>query len=179
MIDFEVQQELGRAKNTIQDYFIRKLLVPKIYLDADWNGEHLDVLAIDRAGVGDVHAVRIISEAPDLTPHPANESILVSGNVGFVRSLDELKGITGHFCYLAALVAGSRSREYYAGSSLLQKTLARDGVGRIGILFIDLAGRESAVNLVVRPERYRSTPEIVEIADQYVAGHTANWEVRE
>lgn len=172
-------QEIGRAKNAIQDYFIRALLVPKIYLDADWYGERMDVLAIDRAGVGDVHAVRIVEQPPFLTPHPANESILVTGNEAFEQALEEMKEVSGHFRYLAALAPGSRSREYYAGSGLMQKTLAPDGVGRIGILLVDLAGREPAINPISRPERYRATPEVVRLADKYVADHTANWEIRD
>src|SRR5277367_627943 len=59
MTQAQVRQELGRAKNALQDFLIRKLVVPKVYLDAEWSGTQVDVLAIDRAGVGDVHAVRM------------------------------------------------------------------------------------------------------------------------
>ncbi len=179
MIELDVRQELGRAKNAIQDYLIRKLLVPKIYLDAKWCDEHVDVLAIDRAGVGDVHVVRILPQAPELTPHPANETILVSGNQIVNEALTDMSVLPGHYRYLAALVPGSRSKDYHLASTLLQKTLATDGVGRIGILFVDLAGSEFGVNSVVKPERYRSTPQMVEIADKYVATNQANWEVRD
>ncbi|MGA7524179.1 MAG: hypothetical protein WBW84_17130 [Acidobacteriaceae bacterium] len=179
MIEIEAQQELGRAKNAIQEHLIRKLLVPKIYLDADWCGEHVDVLAVDRAGVGDVHVVRIVSEVPYLTGRPSDESILVSTTQGLDRDLAALTAIAGHYRYIAALVAGSRSKDYHPAARLLKETLAKDGVGRIGILFVDLSGNEPVVTAIVRAERYRSSSQIVEITDKYVASNQANWEVRE
>ena len=180
MIEVEEQQELGRAKNAIQDYLIRQLLVPKVYLDAAWCGEHVDVLAVDRAGVGDVHAVRIASSNLHFTPpQPSHGATMVSSTSEFDRSLRSLKNIPSHFRYVAVLVPDSRSKDYYPASTLLQRTLAEDGVGRIGILFVDLGGSVPAIHAVVRPERYRSTPQLVEIADQFVAANQANWEVRE
>ncbi len=179
MIELDEQQELGRAKNAVQDYLIRKLLVPKIYLDARWCGQHIDVLAVDRAGVGDVHVVRIVSEAPYLTGRKSDESILVSTTQGFDRELGALTAVAGHYRYVANLVPGSRSREYHPAPRLLKETLAKDGVGRIGILFVDLSASESVVSAVVKAERYRSSPEVIEIADKYVASNQANWEVRE
>jgi len=59
------QRQLGRAKNTILAFFERRLSVPKIYIDADWNNHPIDVLAIDRDGVGDVHAVLILPINPN------------------------------------------------------------------------------------------------------------------
>jgi hypothetical protein len=69
--------------------------------------------------------------------------------------------------------------EYRLSSSLLPGTLAEDGVGRIGILFVDLQEDQAAVNPVLKPERFRSSKEIVELADKYVAEHTVNWEIRD
>lgn len=179
MIELDAQQELGRAKNAIQEYLIGKLLVPKIYLDAEWYGQRVDILAIDRAGVGDVHVVRIVSESPYLTGRKTDGSILVSTTRGIDHELAALMEVAGHYRYIANLVPGSRSKEYNAAPRLLKETLAKDGVGRIGILFVDLSGSESIVSAVVRAERYRSSPQIIEIADKYVASNQANWEVRE
>lgn len=179
MIDVEVQQELGRAKNAIQNFLIRKLLVPKIYLDTQWCNEQVDVLAIDRAGVGDAHIVRIMPQHPYFTDHGADDSILVSSTSDIDQSLEKLKAIPAHFRHLAFLVSGSRSKDYRSASRLREAALAADGVGRIGILFVDLNGTEPAVNTIIKPERYRSTPQIIEVTDNYVATHAANWEVRE
>ncbi|MHB1745687.1 MAG: hypothetical protein ACYCPO_04970 [Acidobacteriaceae bacterium] len=178
MIDLEAQQELGRAKNTIQDYFIRKLLVPKIYLDADWNGEHLDVLAIDRAGVGDVHTVRITPIRFDDGPSSWQENV-TKATLIVSQLAGKIKLLPGHFRYIALLHEGSDLRKFEPADKLVQKLTAADGVGRIGILAVNFADNECSVRVILKAERFRSTPQITEMADQYVAGHTANWEVRE
>jgi len=49
--------QMGRAKNAVLEFLENRLIVPKIYLDADWGGQNVEVLAIERDGVGDVHAV--------------------------------------------------------------------------------------------------------------------------
>jgi hypothetical protein len=181
MIDFQTeQQELGRAKNAVQDHLIHKLLFPKIYLDANWDGTQVDVLAIDREGSGDAHVVRIVSARPHFVPPQlGHELTMVSENEEFDQHMVELKAVPAHYRYLAALIAGSRLKDYYAGSKLQQATLAGDGVGRIGILFLDLTGSDIAVKPIIKPERFRSTPRIIELVDNYVAANQANWELRE
>jgi hypothetical protein len=57
--------------------------------------------------------------------------------------------------------------------------LAEDGVGRIGILHVDLTEDDTSVRVILKAERFRSSKEIVEIADRFVGEHTANWEFRE
>ena len=54
------ERQLGRAKNAVLTFLENRLIVPKIYLDADWDGHQVDVLAIERDGVGDVHAVLLL-----------------------------------------------------------------------------------------------------------------------
>jgi hypothetical protein len=179
-----MRQDMGRAKNAIQEYLIRKLVVPKVYLDANWSGTQVDVLAIDRAGVGDVHAVQIVRTKPHLVRRPNSDSWLVQSDSdkAIDRLLEELKStavLFGHYRYAAFLEPGSQSMEYRLSSSLLPGTLAEDGVGRIGILFVDLQEDQAAVNPVLKPERFRSSKEIVELADKYVAEHTVNWEIRD
>ncbi len=66
MSSIQMVHGLGRAKNAVQDYLIHKLLFPKVYLDAEFNGKKVDVLAIDREGTGDVHAVYIVYQGTDV-----------------------------------------------------------------------------------------------------------------
>lgn len=179
MIELEEQQELGRAKNAIQEYLIRKLLIPKIYLDADWDGVHVDVLAIDRAGVGDVHLVRVLPGRPHLVPRQDDELTVFAQDETTVGFLEDLKAVPGHFRYVVGLARGLGSAEFHVASALLRKTFAPDGVGRVGILLVDLQQDEAAVKTVLKPERFRSSPEIIKLTDQFVAGHTANWEIRD
>jgi hypothetical protein len=180
MIEVDLHQDLGRAKNAIQDFLIRKLLLPKIYLDSEWSGHRVDVLAVDRTGVGDLHVVELTSARPHfVAPAGGHELTMVSETKEIDGILERLKSIPGHFRYMAAVVPGSRSTNYYAGNKLLQAALAEDGVGRVGVLFVDLNGGEPSVKSIVKPERFRSAPEILKAADEFTASHTANWEVRE
>jgi hypothetical protein len=93
--------------------------------------------------------------------------------------MERTRSIPGQFRYLAALVPGSRSKDYYAGSKLLQAALAEDGVGRVGVLFVDLNGEEPTVKVIIKPERFRSAAEIIKLTDEFVSVHTPNWEIRE
>jgi hypothetical protein len=63
--------------------------------------------------------------------------------------------------------------------AIKNQSLAADGVGRVGILYVNVGEADAAVEVLLKAERFRSSKEIVELADRYVAEHTANWEVRE
>jgi hypothetical protein len=175
MSQIQMQQELGRAKNALQDYLIHKLLIPKIYLDATWNGVHVDVLAIDRAGVGDVHAVRIVPPQGRFTEDGAMVKI---GRLAF-DSVKEFRSLHSHYRYIAVVNDDPDTRRFDPAEPIVQESFAEDGVGRIGILYVDLTDDDTPVRVILKAERFRSSKEIVDLADQYVAANTANWEVRE
>jgi hypothetical protein len=174
MIETQVQQELGRAKNAIQEYLIRKLVVPKVFLDADWNGTQVDVLAIDRAGVGDVHAVRMVPPQGRFIEDGA--VVLIARQV--LEAVKELKSLPSQYRHVAVLSGDPDNHRFCPSDPILQESFAEDGVGRVGVLYVDLT-LEPPVEVKLKPERFRSSKEIVELADRYVAEHTANWEVRE
>jgi len=165
----QMRQDLGRAKNAVQEYLRRMLLVPKIYLDADWNGKKVDVLAIDRAGMGDVHAVYIVYQGSDVE----NALETVIANIG--------THLMPHFLYSAVVYNGIGVRKFVPPEQIVKKSLAEDGVGRVGILYVDLGEDEPKfqVRVILKAERFRSSKEIVELADRFVAEHTANWEIRD
>lgn len=56
-----------RARDAVARFLIRRLTVPRIYFEARWPlaDSPVDVLAIDRDGVGDAHVVEIRRGAPD------------------------------------------------------------------------------------------------------------------
>ena len=167
---------LGRAKNAMQDYLTHKLLFPKVYLDAEFNGKQVDVLAIDREGTGDVHAVYIIYQGTDVENALEVSLENVAANVGIPPAK-----IVPHFIYAAVVNNRPGASRYVPSEEIKQKSFAEDGVGRMVILYVDLC--EDDPKLQVRPilkaERFRSSKEIVELADRFVADHTANWEYRE
>ena len=53
------RQRKGRAVNAVAEMLEKRLAVPKIYLEPSRHYIAADVLAVDRAGSGDVHAVQI------------------------------------------------------------------------------------------------------------------------
>ena len=177
MTDTQMQLELGRAKNALQDYLIRKLLVPKVYLDADWNGEKVDVLAIDRAGVGDVHAVQMVPPQGRFIEDGA--MVLIARMV--FDSVKGLKSLPSHFRYVAVISGDPDNRRFNPSDPIMQESFAEDGVGRVGILYVDLSEDDPKfqIRAVLKPERFRSSKEIIELADRYVSEHTANWEIRD
>ncbi len=174
MTETQIQRELGRAKNALQDYLIRRLVVPKVYLDADWNGTHVDVLAIDRAGVGDVHAVRIVPPQGKFIEDGA--AVLIAKMV--FDSVKEFRPFPSHYRYVAVVSADPDNRRFSPSDLILQESFAEDGVGRVGVLYVDFT-IDPPVEAKLKPERFRSSKEIVKLADQFIAEHTANWEIRD
>lgn len=174
MTESQIQQNLGRAKNALQDYLIRKLVVPKVFLDADWNGTHVDVLAIDRAGVGDVHAVKIVPPQGRFIEDGA--MVLIARLV--CDSVKEFRGFQSHYRYVAVVSGDPDNRRFSPSDAIIQESFAEDGVGRVGILYVDFT-IEPPVEVKLKAERFRSSKEIVRMADQFVAEHTANWEIRD
>jgi hypothetical protein len=163
---------LGRAMNVVQEFLVRKLLFPKVYLDSEFNGKKVNVLAIDREGTGDVHAVYIIYQGTDVENALEN----VAANIGIPPAV-----IVPHFIYAAIVNNGPGACKYSPSEKILQKSFAEDGVGRMGILYVDLCEDDPKfqVRVVLKAERFRNSKELVEMADQFVASHTANWELRE
>lgn len=172
MTSIQMVHGLGRAKNAVQDYLIHKLLYPKIYLDAEFNGKRVDVLAIDREGTGDVHAVYVVYQGTDV--ESALETIVANIVAPPARILP-------HFLYTAVVNNGPGASKYVPPEQIIQKSFAEDGVGRVGILYVDLCEDDPKfqVRVILKAERFRSSKEIVELADRFVAENPANWELRE
>jgi hypothetical protein len=174
MTSIQMVHALGRAKNAVQDYLTHKLLYPKIYLDAEFNGKKVDVLAIDREGTGDVHAVYVVYQGTDV------ENALETMVANIVTPPPPAK-ILPHFMYAAVVNNGPGASKYVPSEQIVQKSFAEDGVGRVGILYVDLCEDDPKfeVRVILKAERFRSSKEIVELADRFVAENPPNWEVRE
>lgn len=155
---------IGRAKNALLSFFEQRLSVPKIYLDAHWQGEKVDVLAIDRAGVGDV-SVALLLEIP-----PSTEAELIQ----------KLHSVPAHFKYLVTISQNARDGGSGGWDTLSRfpPLFAEDGVGRIGYILIDFRSERSTISVPISAERFRSNQHIYDLADSFAAGHTADFEVR-
>jgi hypothetical protein len=170
MSSLQIGYGLGRGKNAVQDFLSHKLLFPKIYFDTVFNGVDVDVLAIDRNGTGDVHAVYKVYQGTD----PEGALAAVASNIGTSSA-----NIVPHFIYAAVVNDGPGTRKFVLPEQIIQRSFAEDGVGRMGILYVDLTEDEPHVAVIQKPERFRSSKQIIELADQFVASHTPNWEIRE
>jgi hypothetical protein len=160
----------------VQDYLVHKLLYPKVYLDADLDGWKLDVLAVDRVGVGDVHGVRLVLWEPGHTDDHGYSAYLEKAVSEAVR---DFVGFPGHFRYLAVICTVPEKQQWIPSKGIKDQSLAADGVGRAGVLYLDITEEEPSVKVLLKAERFRSSKEIVELSDRFVAEHTANWEFRE
>ena len=172
MIEMEARLELGRARNALQEFFAHKLIFPKVYFDAEFNGKKVHVLAIDREGTGDVHAAYVIYQGDDV--EGALETILANVKVSPTAV------VVPHFLYGVVVSHSPDAKKYVPSTRILRDSLAEDGVGRMGILFVDLSEDDvrSQVSTVLKAERFRSSKQLVEMADRFVGEHIANWEVR-
>jgi len=132
------------------------------------------VLAIDREGTGDVHAVYVVYQGTDV------ENALETMVANIVTPPPPAK-ILPHFMYSAVVNNGPGASKYVPSEQIIQKSFAEDGVGRVGILYVDLCEDDPKfqVRVILKAERFRSSKEIVELADRFVAENPANWELRE
>ena len=168
-------RQLGRAKNAAMAFLERRLSIPKIYVDAVWDDHPLDVLAIDRDGVGDVHAVMLFPLQFD-----GREQIDLRTLEESINDLiDKFQSIPAQFKYIAAVDLSAKRRSVLIGfpQSLMDRSFAPDGLGRIGFLTIDAPLEdEPEVRIQIKPERFRA--KIAKLADDYVQHHEADWELR-
>ncbi len=166
---------MGRAKNAVLSFLEGKLSVPRIYLATSWAGHPVDVLAIDRDGVGDVHAVLLFGRK-----YPSGQSSDAPTDLDQLeQSIQSLNHLPAQYKYVAAV--DLESDRHWSPFKLSETTLdglfAPDGLGRIGILKVDVPSNgDPEVRTEVKPERFRA--KIAELADAYVQEHTADWEIR-
>jgi hypothetical protein len=170
------QRQLGRAKNAILAFFERRLSVPKMYIDAVWDGHKVDVLAIDRDGVGDVYAVLLFALRyimPEDLPDISGDCISIADVI------ERFGSIPANFKYGAAVDIDSyhNAAEFAVSDPLMDRTFSPDGIGRVGFLTVGaVQGEEPQVKVRVKAERFRA--KIAKLADDYIQQHEPDWQVR-
>jgi hypothetical protein len=142
--DGQVREE--RCYEPVAHYLIRQLMLPKIYFGRVWPPNKrscTDVIAIDRAGTGDVHVVEVKRTLRDA---------LTQG----VRSVSRLPA---HYRWVAYQGEGLLPTDDSAETQLLSESplLPESGMGRVGVIevvrmpFGDLGAR-----VRVKAERFQS-----------------------
>jgi hypothetical protein len=163
------RQREGRAINAVAELLRRKLSVPNIYLEPPSSLISADILAVDRGGAGDLHAVEVKLES-DLNPsegqrrRPSSPKELNEAYATFYKKYSEkLKGIhrqlmsmPAHYRYLAI---PAESFDLTFGELGRLGLFPEDGIGRLGIIKISDKGEESpSAEMAVVPERFRVDP---------------------
>ncbi len=158
-----LRQRTGRAVNAVAELLRKRLAVPNIYLEPRAPLLSVDVLAVDRAGAGDLHAVRIKlgndfnmerskKKPADLKAlNELNRDWLmhVGKRMGEVR--ERLMSLPAHYRYLAI---DSNSQSLLQGE--FGDLYSPDGIGRLGIISITDQGDEPPkAEILISPERFR------------------------
>jgi hypothetical protein len=167
-------RDLGRAKNAALELLEKRLFIPKIYIDATWSNQSVDVLGIDRDGAGDVHVVLLVS-CPTLSIGRGAEALEEVLN----PTLDRITSIPAQYKYIGIVNDAERSGVLIPGipHTTLDRSFAPDGIGKVGYISIELPyGREPRAEILMKPERFRAR--VADLADTYVASHSADWELR-
>ncbi|HEY5328913.1 MAG TPA: hypothetical protein VIJ79_03435 [Acidobacteriaceae bacterium] len=176
-------QQLGRAKNAILSFLERRLSIPKIYIDAKWDGHDIDVLAVNRDGVGDVYAVLLFAR-----PYFEDGRLNIKQQEEKVNDLlDRFSSIPANYKYIAAVdtryVTTPDGTPWIAkfqiqSNNLIGRLLSPDGIGRVGLLHVSATEEveEPAIEHVMKPERFRA--KVAKLADEYIQQHEADWEIR-
>jgi hypothetical protein len=146
-----------RGLDPVGRCLIRRLTVPRIYYDADWPGladGKVDLLAIDRDGVGDAHLVEIRRSA-----------------VAALACAPRLLTARAPYRWIAFLRGTEDADSEQALIS--QAPLYQTGVaGRIGVIeIVEMAGAELGANVRLAAERF-PTP-AYDIATAYSSSHEA------
>lgn len=120
-----LRQQKGRAVNAVAEVLRKRLLVPNIYLEPRSSLIAADVLAVDRAGSGDLHAV-VMKSSDVATILNAREWM----RTNVKATIQQLMALPAHFRYLAI----PQSVRDLLVKELGPFLYSADGIGRIGII---------------------------------------------
>jgi hypothetical protein len=167
--ELTLRQREGRAINAVAELLRRRLSVPNIYLEPPSSLISADVLAVDRGGAGDLHAVEI-KLARDLNPsegqvwNPSNPKELNEQYAAwYPKYCEKLHGIhrqvmamPAHYRYIAI---PAESFDLAFGELAHFGLFPEDGIGRLGVITIkDRGGESPTAEMAVVPERFRMDP---------------------
>ncbi|MHB1701666.1 MAG: hypothetical protein ACYCSN_16365 [Acidobacteriaceae bacterium] len=156
----------GRAVNAVADLLRRLLTVPEIYIEPRIAGlPSVDVLAVNKAGSGDLHTARIlVADSPLPLGHKTRA-------LHIIRDLHKIMADPFHFNYLvvpALQFDEEGNLRFVSPANLFDKT----GIGRVGIIALQAesrsAGDAPAVSLVVKPERFRMREDSLKRAERFL-----------
>ena len=130
----------SRAQEPVAKLLCRELYVPHVYLEVCWppqGGIRVDVLAIDRAGIGDAHIVQIRESADSA-----------------LNCVPDLMKAPSHFRWIA-FNAETVTAEIKARLESKAELDPPAGAGRVGAIAIERASEDNLIaKIVVYAERF-------------------------
>jgi hypothetical protein len=165
--ELTLRQRKGRAINAVAELLRRELSVPNIYLEPPSSLISADILAVDRGGAGDLHAVEIkLAKDIDLfecqrwelsNPKQPDQLKWISEFGEKLNGIhQQLMSMPAHYRYLAIPVESFGMVYHELGHF---GVFPEDGIGRLGfILITDRREEPPTANLAVVPERFRVDP---------------------
>jgi hypothetical protein len=160
------RQREGRAINAVAELLRRTLSVPNIYIEPPSSVIAADILAVDRGGAGDLHAVEIKLDPGEIGLEAVAQR-RVPGTKGLfaaaqrqkvwherVRAIQrQLMALPAHFRYLVVPEEGFNNLSAVLNDIGL---FSEDGIGRLGVITITENGNKTPQPAIaVRPERFR------------------------
>jgi hypothetical protein len=185
-----LRQREGRAINAVAELLRKTLSVPNIYLEPPTALITADVLAVDRGGAGDLHAVQIKLER-NLNPFEGQQrkgkslkeinELYREFYPKYSQKLQQihhqLMVMPAHYRYLAI----PTDRFDLAFSELGHFGLfPKDGIGRLGIITItEHENMAPSAEIKLTPERFRIDPaKLSSIENRLLAKNRPDIEVR-
>jgi hypothetical protein len=147
-----------RAREPVASCLIRKLIVPRIYFEAEWplgSGATVDVLAIDRDGSGDAHIAVVRERAGDA-----------------LATVPDLLGQPGPFRWIAFMRG---TEDEAAGQALVAQEVlyARGTAGRVGVIeVVTMEGGTLGANIRISAERFPGA--FYDVATAFSGSHKAD-----
>jgi hypothetical protein len=156
------RQREGRVINAVAELLRRRLSVPNIYIEPPSSVIAADILAVDRGGAGDLHAVEIKLSLLDVGSearahsggglyHAARRQRMVHEKVHAIKR--QLMALPAHFRYLVVPEEGFNELTAILNDVGL---FSEDGIGRLGIITFSGNGLKTPhPAIAVVPERFR------------------------
>jgi hypothetical protein len=147
-----------RALDPVAQCLIRRLTVPRVYFEAEWPGmpgSRVDVLAIDRDGVGDAHLIEIRRRAADA-----------------LAILPTLFKAHAPFRWIA-FVRGTEDEPAARALTSQEPLYAEGSAGRIGVIeIVEMSSGDLGANVRLTAERFPDA--VYDLATAFSGSHKAN-----
>jgi hypothetical protein len=146
-----------RAMDAVAQCLVRRLTVPRVYFEAEWPlaDSLVDVLAIDRDGVGDTHVVEIKRSATEAMREAA-------------RLLTKIQAPFRWIAFVRGTEDDETARAIVSEAGLIDPKRP----GRVGI--IEIVERGSDLGATVRLPAERFADAVYDVATAFSESHKAN-----